>query len=92
MLGNLKGVEMELRDCAFPLLRDIVATSDAHVAFREVDVAILVGAFPRKKGMERKDLLTKNADIFKVFFLLLFLVCYFNDDTLKNLGSRQSSQ
>lgn len=62
----LKGVEMELIDCAFPLLKGIVTTSDPKVAFANIDVAILVGAFPRQKGMERKDLLKKNAEIFKV--------------------------
>jgi len=61
----LKGVIMELEDGAYPLLRDIVATTDANVAFKDVDIAILVGAFPRKQGMERKELLEKNAGIFK---------------------------
>jgi malate dehydrogenase len=61
----LKGVIMELEDGAYPLLAGIVATSDVAVAFKDIDYAILVGAFPRKAGMERKDLLTKNAGIFK---------------------------
>lgn len=65
-LVALNGVVMELEDCAFPLLRDVVPTSDPAVAFRDVDIAILVGAFPRKEGMERKDLLEKNIGIFKV--------------------------
>lgn len=63
-LGALKGVVMELDDCAFPLLHGVVQTDDPLVAFRDVEIALLVGAFPRKKGMERKDLLEKNADIF----------------------------
>lgn len=65
-MDALRGVVMELEDCAFPLLRGVVPTSDAKEAFTDVDVAILVGAFPRKEGMERKDLLEKNVGIFKV--------------------------
>jgi malate dehydrogenase len=65
-LPALKGVEMELEDCAFPLLQKIVTTDDATVAFRDVDIALLVGARPRSKGMERKDLLEANAQIFTV--------------------------
>ncbi|HKB83512.1 MAG TPA: malate dehydrogenase [Burkholderiales bacterium] len=60
----LKGVMMELDDCAFPLLADMVAASDPKVAFRDIDVALLVGARPRSKGMERKDLLEANGAIF----------------------------
>lgn len=60
----LKGVVMELEDCAFPLLVKVVATTDPRVAFKDVNVAMFVGAFPRQKGMERKDLLQKNASIF----------------------------
>ncbi|MDF1521735.1 MAG: malate dehydrogenase [Trueperaceae bacterium] len=63
-LKALEGVEMELLDGAFPLLRGIVATDDARVAFDSVDVAMLVGARPRGVGMERKDLLEANAAIF----------------------------
>ena len=55
---------MELEDCAFPLLADIVITDDANVGFKDADYALLVGAMPRKKGMERKDLLTANSKIF----------------------------
>lgn len=62
----LKGVVMELEDCAFPLLQDIVTTDDPKVAFKDVDVALLVGARPRTKGMERKDLLEANGAIFTV--------------------------
>jgi len=61
----LHGVVMELVDSAFPLLAGIVPTSDSSIAFKDVDVCILVGAFPRKQGMERADLLGKNADIFE---------------------------
>ena len=60
----LKGVMMELDDCAFPLLQSMVAASDPMVAFKDVDVALLVGARPRGPGMERKDLLEANGAIF----------------------------
>jgi malate dehydrogenase len=63
-MSALSGVRMELEDCAFPLLHDIVTTDDASIGFRETDYAILVGAKPRGKGMERKDLITENAKIF----------------------------
>ncbi len=63
-LQALKGVAMELDDCAFPLLADIVCTDDANVAFKDTDYALLVGARPRGPGMERKDLLEANAAIF----------------------------
>jgi len=60
----LKGVMMELEDCAFPLLAGMSAHSDPREAFKDADVALLVGARPRSKGMERKDLLQVNAQIF----------------------------
>ena len=60
----LKGVMMELEDCAFPLLAGMVGTGDPKVAFKDVDIAMLVGARPRGPGMERKDLLLENAKIF----------------------------
>jgi len=60
----LKGVIMELEDCAFPLLAGIVATGDPLVAFKDADYALLVGARPRGPGMERSDLLAANAQIF----------------------------
>ena len=60
----LKGVMMELDDCAFPLLAGMVPTADPMVAFKDVDVALLVGARPRGPGMERKDLLEANGKIF----------------------------
>lgn len=63
-MDALKGVVMELEDCAFPLLAGVVATDDANVGFKDSDYALLVGAMPRKKGMERKDLLTANSKIF----------------------------
>lgn len=63
-MAALKGVVMELQDCAFPLLREIVIGSDPEVVFRDVNYALLVGAKPRSPGMERADLLTENAKIF----------------------------
>ena len=63
-LDGLKGLAMELDDCAFPLLHKTVCTADAHVAFADVQFAFLVGARPRGPGMERKDLLDANAEIF----------------------------
>ena len=64
-LGALEGVRMELDDCAFPLLSDVICTDDADLAFGDVDVALLVGAMPRKAGMERSDLLSANGGIFQ---------------------------
>jgi len=63
-LPALQGMVMELNDCAFPSLGEVVATDDARVAFRDCEVAFLVGARPRGPGMERKDLLLANAQIF----------------------------
>jgi len=63
-LEALKGVAMELEDCAFPLVAGIVQTDDANVAFKDADYCLLVGARPRGPGMERKDLLEANAAIF----------------------------
>ena len=61
----LKGVIMEMQDCAFPLLEDVFATDDPEVAFKDADIALLIGARPRTQGMERADLLEANAAIFK---------------------------
>lgn len=61
----LKGVVMEINDGAYPLVHQIIPTTDALVGFKDCDVAVLVGARPRGPGMERKDLLTANAAIFK---------------------------
>jgi malate dehydrogenase len=63
-LGALDGVHMELDDCAFPLLEGVVKTDDANVAFADSDYALLVGAMPRRDGMERADLLEANGGIF----------------------------
>jgi malate dehydrogenase len=63
-LPSLAGIVMELSDCAFPTLNRLVATDDARAAFRDCDYAMLVGARPRGPGMERKDLLLANAQIF----------------------------
>ncbi|MGB5147011.1 MAG: malate dehydrogenase [Porticoccaceae bacterium] len=65
-LTALQGTVMELEDCAFPLLAGVVQTDDPAVAFRDADYALLVGARPRGPGMERKDLLEANANIFSV--------------------------
>ena len=65
-LNALKGVAMELEDCAFPLLQSVVCTDDPTVAFKDAEYALLVGARPRGPGMERKDLLEANAAIFSV--------------------------
>jgi malate dehydrogenase len=64
-LKALQGVVMELDDCAFPLLAGIVATDDPNVAFKDASYALLVGAMPRKAGMERSDLLSANGGIFR---------------------------
>ena len=64
-LGALEGVKMELDDCAFSPLVDVICTDKADVAFGDADVALLVGAMPRKDGMERSDLLNANGGIFK---------------------------
>src|ERR1700744_605060 len=63
-LPALGGLVMELNDCAFPTLNKVLATDDAATGFRDCDVALLVGARPRGPGMERKDLLVANAQIF----------------------------
>ena len=63
-LAALDGVAMELEDCAFPLLAGMVKTDDAETAFGDTDLALLVGALPRKEGMERSDLLAANGKIF----------------------------
>src|SRR3954469_9966373 len=64
-LKALDGVGMELEDCAFPLLASIVKTDNADEAFGDADYALLVGAMPRKAGMERSDLLSANGGIFR---------------------------
>jgi len=64
-LPALDGVVMELRDCALPLIQEVVGTADPLVAFKDIDAAFLVGAMPRREGMERKDLLAANVKIFK---------------------------
>jgi len=65
-LPALKGVVMELEDCAFPLLQQIIISDDPNVIFKDIDYALLIGARPRSKGMERSDLLSANAEIFSV--------------------------
>jgi len=66
MMGVLEGVVMEIDDCALPLVTKVVATADPDEAFKDADAAFMVGAMPRKQGMERKDLLAANVKIFKV--------------------------
>jgi len=63
-LKALEGVVMELNDCAYPLLQDVIVSDDPNMAFRDADIAMLVGARPRGKGMERGDLLSENGKIF----------------------------
>ncbi|KAL2477896.1 malate dehydrogenase [Forsythia ovata] len=63
--GVLKGVKMELIDAAFPLLKGVVATADVVEACKGVDIAVMVGGFPRKEGMERKDVMSENISIYK---------------------------
>lgn len=65
MSAPLNGVKMELQDCSFPLLRDIVATTDPLEAFEDADYALLIGAKPRVKGQKRSDLLLENAKVFQ---------------------------
>ena len=77
MMGVLEGVVMELTDCALPLLYEIVPTADPGVAFKDVDAAFLVGAMPRKEGMERKDLLSANVKIFKIQVCFNRLLIFF---------------
>jgi len=66
MMDVLGGVVMEIEDCAFPLVKGIIATADLKEAFDKVNYVLMVGAMPRKEGMERKDLLKANCGIFKV--------------------------
>lgn len=66
MMGVLNGVAMEVADCAMPLVKNVIATDDVEKAFTNIDSAFLVGAMPRREGMERKDLLAANVKIFKV--------------------------
>ncbi|KAM1029406.1 hypothetical protein FF1_041849 [Malus domestica] len=61
----LNGVKMELVDAAFPLLKGVVATTNVVEACTGVNIAVMVGGFPRKEGMERKDVMTKNVSIYK---------------------------
>ena len=67
MMGVLQGVCMEIQDSALPLVAGVVPTDDVAVAFKDIDAAFLVGAMPRREGMERKDLLAANVKIFKVW-------------------------
>ncbi len=64
--GMLSGVAMELEDCAFPLLQQIITTDDPKTAFKDAEVALLIGSRPRGKGMERRDLLQANGEIFSI--------------------------
>jgi malate dehydrogenase len=65
MLGVLQGVVMEIEDTSSPLVKGVIPTDNEETAFKDVDVALFVGAMPRKEGMERKDLLSANVKIFK---------------------------
>jgi len=57
---SLQGIAMEITDCAYPLVKEVITTADVKIAFAGVQVAVLVGGFPRLTGMERKDLFTKK--------------------------------
>lgn len=70
-LGMLEAVKMELDDCAFPLLNDVIVTDDPRVALNKVDAALFVGAKPRGPGMERSDLITDNGKIFSALGAIL---------------------
>ena len=70
-LEMMRGIAMELEDSSFPLLRDVYVTSDYEEAFRGADVIVLVGGMPRKKGMERSDLVGVNTKIFHGMALVL---------------------
>ena len=72
MMGVLGGVAMEIDDCAFPLVKGVVCTDNPEVGFKDVDAAFMVGAMPRREGMERKDLLAANVKIFKVLTANVF--------------------
>lgn len=65
MMTALGGVKLELEDCSLPLLTEVIATDQEEAAFKDIDVAVLVGSMPRREGMERKDLLAANVRIFK---------------------------
>jgi len=65
MMTALNGVKLELEDCSLPLLKEVIATDKEEEAFKNIDLALLVGAMPRREGMERKDLLAANVRIFK---------------------------
>jgi len=65
MMERLKGLAMELQDCAYPLLKDVKYGHDPKEIFKDLDVGLFVGGFPRTQGMERKDLISKNGSIFK---------------------------
>ena len=61
---SLRGLAMELEDCVFPMLQQVIVSDDPKIAFRDAEVVLLVGARPRSKGMERKDLIEANGEIF----------------------------
>lgn len=65
MMTPLTGVKMEIEDCAYPLLKDLIITDDANIAFKDADIVVMAGAMPRKEGMERSELLKANVAIFK---------------------------
>lgn len=74
MMEVLGGVVMEIIDLALPLVTEIVPTADPAVAFKDAEAAFLVGAMPRKQGMERKDLLSANVKIFKVQVYKMYII------------------
>jgi malate/lactate dehydrogenase len=66
--SSLNELVLELEDSEFKLVKEIIATTNPEIAFKNIEIAIFVGAFPRLKGMDRKELLSKNAGIFKVLY------------------------
>ena len=88
----LKGVIMELEDCAFPLLAGIEAHSDPMTAFKDTDYALLVGARPRGPGMERADLLAANAQIFTARVVFIKTYAAITSDTAVHLMRNKRSK
>ncbi len=88
--GYCARVVMELKDCSFPLITEIIATTDYKTAFTDIDVALLIGARPRGKGMVRADLLKANANIFKgIYFPEISIIIFTIKNILKKVKEKQ---